>query len=144
MRHLKKVKKLGRDTEHRKALLRNQVISLFTHGKIKTTLQKAKETRRWAEKMITLGKRGTVPARREAFKFLADRKMVNRVFDEIAPLFKERNGGYTRIYRLWRRRGDNAEMAMLELIEFPAVKEEETEEVKEEGKKKKRGLFGKK
>ncbi len=141
MRHLKKVKKLGRDTEHRKALLRNQVISLFTHGKIKTTLQKAKETRRWAEKMITLGKRGTVPARREAFKFLADRKMVNRVFDEIAPLFKERNGGYTRIYKLWRRRGDNAEMAMLELIEFPSAKEEEPKEAQEEGKKKKKGLF---
>ncbi len=143
MRHLKKVKKLGRDTEHRRALLRNQVISLFTHGKIKTTLQKAKETRRWAEKMITLGKRGTVPARREAFRFLADRKMVNRVFDEIAPLFKDRKGGYTRIYRLWRRRGDNAEMAMLELLAFPAVKEEETES-KEEPKKKKKGLFGKK
>ena len=142
MRHLKKVKKLGRDTEHRRALLRNQVISLFTHGKIKTTLQKAKETRRWAEKMITLGKRGTVPARREAFKFLADRKMVNRVFDEIAPLFKDRPGGYTRIYRLWRRRGDNAEMAMLELLAFPAAKEEV--EPKEEEKKKKKGLFGKK
>ncbi len=143
MRHLKKVKKLGRDKEHRRALLRNQVISLFTYGKIKTTLPKAKETRRWAEKMITLGKKGTVPARREAFKFLADRKMVNRVFDEIAPLFKERNGGYTRIYRLWRRRGDNAEMAMLELLAFPAPKEE-TEEPKEEVKKKRWRLFGRK
>lgn len=138
MRHLKKVKKLGRDREHRKALLRNQVTSLFIHGKIKTTLQKAKETRRWAEKMITLGKNGTVAARREAFKFLADRKMVNRVFDEIAPLFKDRNGGYTRIYRLWRRRGDNAEMAMLELLEFPETKEKE--EIQEEKKKKKRFL----
>lgn len=143
MRHLKKVKKLGRDKEHRRALLRNQVISLFTHGKIKTTLPKAKETRRWAEKMITLGKKGTVPARREAFRFLADRKMVNKVFDEIAPLFKERNGGYTRIYRLWRRRGDNAEMAMLELLAFPAPREE-TEEPKEEVKKKKWRLFGRK
>ncbi len=143
MRHLKKVKKLGRDKEHRRALLRNQVISLFTYGKIKTTLPKAKETRRWAEKMITLGKKGTVPARREAFRFLADRKMVNRVFDEIAPLFKERNGGYTRIYRLWRRRGDNAEMAMLELLAFPAPKEE-TEEPKEEVKKKRWRLFGRK
>ncbi len=142
MRHLKKVKKLGRDTEHRRALLRNQVISLFTHGKIRTTLQKAKETRRWAEKMITLGKRGTVPARREAFKFLADRKMVNRVFDEIAPLFAEKQGGYTRIYRLWRRRGDDAEMAMIELLAFPAPKKEESES-KEEGKKKKKGLFKK-
>jgi len=140
MRHLKRVNKLGRDTEHRRALLRNQVISLFTHGKIKTTLQKAKETRRWAEKMITLGKRGTVPARREAFKFLVDRKMVNRLFDEISPLFKERDGGYTRIYRLWRRQGDDAQMAMLELLEFPVSKGEEPEKSEED--KKKKGLFG--
>lgn len=140
MRHLKRVKKLGRDREHRKALMRNQVISLFINGRIRTTLQKAKETRRWAEKMITLGKRGTVPARREAFRFLADRKMVNRVFDEIAPLFKDRNGGYTRIYRLWRRKGDNAELAMLELIEFPATEEKEEDSIKEEKKKKKRFL----
>jgi len=142
MRHLKKVKKLGRDTEHRRALLRNQVISLFTHGKIKTTLQKAKETRRWAEKMITLGKVGTVPARREAFKFLVDRKMVNRVFDEISPLFKDRNGGYTRIYKLWRRRGDDAQMALLELLAFPSGKKEESEKAEEDKKKKKKKFFG--
>ena len=120
MRHRKRIKKLGRDREHRLALLRNQVISLFTHGKIVTTLPKAKETRRYTERMITLGKRGDLSARRLARQFLVRKDITNKLFEEIAPLFKDRNGGYTRIYRLPPRKGDNARMALLELVEFPS------------------------
>ena len=120
MRHRKRIKKLGRDREHRLALLRNQVISLFTHGKIVTTLSKAKETRRYAERMITLGKRGDLSARRLARQFLVRKDITNKLFEEIAPLFKDRNGGYTRIYRLPPRKGDDARMALLELVEFPS------------------------
>ncbi len=119
MRHRKKTRKLGRDAEHRKAMLRNQVISLLMHGRIETTLAKAKETRKVAERMITLGKRGDLHARRLARRFLVDRKVTNYLFDKIAPLFKDVNGGYTRIYRLGVRRGDGAQMAILELTQRP-------------------------
>ncbi len=119
MRHRKKTHKLGRDAEHRKAMLRNQVISLFLHGRIETTLAKAKETRKVAERMITLGKRGDLHARRLARRFLVDRKITNYLFDKIAPLFKDVDGGYTRIYRLGVRRGDGAQMAILELTQRP-------------------------
>lgn len=122
MRHRKKLKKLGRDAEHRLALLRNQVASLFTHGRIVTTLAKAKETRRYAERMITLAKKGDLHSRRIARKFLVDRVLTNRLFEEIAPLFKDRDGGYTRIYRLGTRKGDGAQMAILELLAFPEKK----------------------
>ncbi len=126
MRHRKRIKKLGRDHEHRKALLRNQVISLLLHGKIKTTLAKAKETRRWAEKMITLAKEDTVHSRRMARRFLIDRKITNHLFDKIGPLFKEINGGYTRIYRLGPRRGDGAELAILELTRVPESEQQKS------------------
>lgn len=126
MRHRKKIKKLGRDHEHRKAMLRNQVISLFIHGKIKTTLTKAKETRRWAEKMISLTKEDSVHSRRMARRFLVDRKITNHLFDKIGPLFKEVNGGYTRIYRLGPRRGDGAELAILELTRIPEPEKEKS------------------
>ncbi len=116
MRHRKRVKKLGRDAEHRRALLRNQVISLLVHGKIQTTLAKAKETRRWAERMITLGRRGDLHARRLARQFLVDRKVTNYLFEEVAPRYKDVPSGFTRIYRLGRRRGDGAQMALLQLI----------------------------
>jgi len=119
MRHRKKTRKLGRDAEHRKAMLRNQVISLLMHGRIETTLAKAKETRKVAERMITLGKRGDLHARRLARQFLVDRKVTNYLFDKIAPLFKDVPGGYTRIYRLGVRRGDGAQMAILELTQHP-------------------------
>ena len=122
MRHKKKGKKLGRDHEHRLSLLRNQVISLFTQGRITTTLAKAKETRRYAERMITLAKKGDVHSRRMARRFLVDRKVTNRLFEEIAPLFKDRNGGYTRILKLGERKGDGAHMAILELLGFPEKK----------------------
>ncbi len=140
MRHKKKVRKLGRDAEHRRALLRNQVISLFTHGKIITTLQKAKETRKYAEKMITLAKRGNLHARRQALAFLVDKKITGKLFHEIAPLFKDRNSGYTRIIKLGPRRGDGAEEALLELLEFPkAEAEKEGKSKKEKARKKERG-----
>lgn len=126
MRHRKKTKKLGRDHEHRKAMLRNQVISLFLHGKIKTTLAKAKETRRWAERLITLSKEDTVHARRIARRFLVDRKITNHLFDKIGPLFKGIEGGYTRIYRLGQRRGDGAELAIIELTRVPEIERQKT------------------
>ncbi len=119
MRHRKRVKKLGRDREHRLALLRNQAISLLKHGRIKTTLAKAKATRSFVEKLITIGKEDNFNRRRLVRRYLVDKKMTNYLFDEIAPLFKDRTGGYTRIYRLGFRKGDGAEMAILELVKFP-------------------------
>ncbi|HDN97694.1 MAG TPA: 50S ribosomal protein L17 [bacterium] len=107
--------KCGRDREYWKALVRNQVISLFTHGKIKTTLKKAKLTRSYADWLISLAQNNTLHNRRLALKFLVDKKITNKLFYDIAPLFKGINGGYTRIIRLGFRRGDNAEMALLEL-----------------------------
>ncbi|HDM89640.1 MAG: 50S ribosomal protein L17 [Candidatus Hydrothermae bacterium] len=139
MRHKNKIKKLGRDAEHRRALMRNQVISLFTHGRIRTTLQKAKETRRYAEKMITLAKKGDLHSRRMALSFLTDRKITGKLFHVIAPLFADRNGGYTRIIRLGPRKGDGAEEALLELLEFPREEKEESgKSKKEKGKKEKK------
>ena len=119
MRHRKRVKKLGRDREHRLALLRNQAISLLRHGRIKTTLPKAKATRSFVEKLITIGKNDNFNSRRLVRRYLVDRQMTNYLFDEIAPLFKDRSGGYTRIYRLGFRKGDGAEVAILELVKFP-------------------------
>lgn len=108
--------KLGRPTAHRKAMLRNQVTSLLEHGRIETTAVKAKETQRMAEKMITLGKRGDLHARRQALKYILNEDVVTKLFEEIAPEYSERNGGYTRVLKLGPRRGDGAEMAILELV----------------------------
>lgn len=110
------LRKLGRRADHRKSMLRNQVQSLIENGKIQTTLTRAKETRRVAEKMITLGKRGDLHARRQALAYIYKTETVHKLFEEIAPLYKERNGGYTRILKLGPRQGDAAEMAILELI----------------------------
>jgi large subunit ribosomal protein L17 len=118
MQHNRAGRKLGRTTAHRKSLFRNQLSSLLTHERITTTLPKAKELRPLAEKMITLGKRGGLHARRLAVKTLPDKDAVKRLFDEIAPRFKERVGGYTRIMKLGRRQGDGAEMAILEFVDF--------------------------
>lgn len=117
MRHKKKLKKLGRPRAHRKALLRNQLISFFKHGRIKTTIQKAKETRKLAEKLITLAKEDTQVRRRQVFRILQDKEISEKLFKEIAPKFKDRNSGYTRIIKLGRRIGDGAEEAVLSLIE---------------------------
>jgi large subunit ribosomal protein L17 len=118
MQHNRAGRKLGRTTSHRRALFRNQLASLFTHERITTTLPKAKELRPLAEKMVTLGKRGGLHARRLALKNLPDAGVIKKVFDEIAPRFKDRVGGYTHILKLGRRPGDGAEMAILEFIDF--------------------------
>ena len=118
MQHNRAGRKLGRTTSHRRALFRNQLASLFTHERITTTLPKAKDLRPLAEKMVTLGKRGGLHARRLALKNLPDQGAVKRLFDELAPRFAARTGGYTRILKLGRRPGDGAEMAILEFVDF--------------------------
>ena len=109
-------KKLGRPSAHRKSMLRNLVTDLFRYGRIQTTQDRAKETRRIAEKMITLGKRGDLHARRQALAYIYDEDVVRELFDNIAPKYAERNGGYTRIIKLGQRQGDTAEMVFLELV----------------------------
>ena len=109
-------RKLGRPTAHRKAMLRNQVTDLLREGRITTTITRAKETRRMAEKMITLGKRGDLHARRQVLAYIYDEDVVTELFDNIAPKYAERSGGYTRILKLGQRRGDTAEMVFLELV----------------------------
>jgi len=116
MRHLYSGRKLGRTTAHREMLLRNLVTSLVEKERIRTTVAKAKETRPLAEKMITLGKGGTLAARKRAIAFLTKESAVTRLFETIAPRFTERSGGYTRIVKLGPRKGDGAEMAMIELV----------------------------
>jgi large subunit ribosomal protein L17 len=117
MRHKIAGRKLSRPTAHRMALYRNLVADLFRHEKIVTTEPKAKEARGLAEKMITLGKEGSVASRRRVLAFITDKKVVDKVFSEIAPRYKERPGGYTRILKLGPRVGDGASMAKLELVE---------------------------
>jgi large subunit ribosomal protein L17 len=109
-------RKLGRESAHRKAMLRNLVTDLLREGRITTTEMRAKETRRMAEKMITLGKRGDLHARRQALAYIFDEDVVTKLFDEIAPGYEDRQGGYTRILKLGPRRGDNAEEVFLELV----------------------------
>lgn len=109
-------RKLGRETAHRNLMLRNLVTSLLREGRIETTVTRAKETRRMAEKMITLGKRGDLHARRQALAYILDETVVTDLFENIAPKYAERNGGYTRIIKMGPRRGDCAEMAFIELV----------------------------
>ncbi len=117
MRHKVHTFKIGRTGAHRRAMLANMVSSLFEHGQIKTTLVKAKEARRVAEKMITLGKKGDLHRRRLAIAKMRNKDAVKILFDEIAPKYANRNGGYTRIIRLGMRQGDAAEMCILQLVE---------------------------
>jgi large subunit ribosomal protein L17 len=116
MRHQKRGRKLGRDSAHRKALYANLTAELIQHGRIRTTVAKAKEVRPIAEQMITLGKRGDLHARRQAVAFLRQKPIVKSLFDDIAPRYAERPGGYTRIIKLGPRLGDAAEMAYIELV----------------------------
>ena len=109
-------RKLGRTSDHRKAMLRAMVTFLLEKGRIETTLTRAKETRSLAEKMITLGKANTLHTRRQALAFITSEDVVKKLFDEIAPKYAERNGGYTRIIQTGPRRGDAAPMAILELV----------------------------
>ena len=119
MRHGHGLRKLNRTTSHRLAMFRNMANSLLRHEAIKTTLPKAKELRRVVEPLITLGREPTVANRRLAFNRLRDREMVGKLFDEIGPRYKARNGGYTRILKMGFRVGDNAPMAFVELVDRP-------------------------
>lgn len=109
-------RKLGRPTDQRIAMLRNLVTSLLEYGKIETTVSRAKETRALAEQMITLGKRNTLHTRRQALAFITKEDVVKKLFEEIAPKYQDRNGGYTRIIKTYERRGDAALMAIIELV----------------------------
>ena len=117
MRHRKVSRRLVSTTEHRIALMRNQVRDLFKHGRITTTLAKAKELRRYAEKMITLAKKGDLASRRRALAFIQDKEIVRKLFSEIREKYLDRPGGYTRIVRLGQRRGDAAPLVIVELVE---------------------------
>jgi large subunit ribosomal protein L17 len=118
MRHRKAGKKLGRNSSHRLAMVRNMVTSLLEHERIVTTTPKAKEVRRVAEKMITLAKRGDLHARRQALSFVRDKKVVDKLFGSLKDEYLERNGGYTRIIRTGNRIGDAAPMAILEMVNY--------------------------
>lgn len=126
MRHRKAGRKLNRSPSHRKAMLRNMVTSLLEHERIVTTLPKAKETRRFAEKMITLGKRGDLHARRQALAYIRSKDVVAKLFDVLSGQYADRQGGYTRIIRTGTRQGDAAPMAIVELVGY-------VEEVEEAG-----------
>lgn len=136
MRHQNKTVKLGRTAEHRKALLANLVCSLIEHQRIKTTLAKAKAVRPLAEKMVTLGKNGSLHARRTALAVLRQKGAVKKLFDDIAPRSADRKGGYTRIIRLGQRKSDAAPVAFLEWVDAAEVVVEEAAPA-EKGKKRK-------
>lgn len=146
MRHRVQGRKLGRTSAHRKALFRNQLTALFTHERIITTVHKAKELRPIAERMVTLAGTGTLAARRRVATMVADKTIAKRLFDEIAPRFADRPGGYTRIMRLGRRRGDNAELAIIEFVDYELA--DHQEEGDDKGPKKgsfldrAKGMFG--
>jgi large subunit ribosomal protein L17 len=127
VRHQRHGKKLGRDAAHRKALYSNLAGALIEHGRIKTTVTKAKAVKPYAEQMITLGRRGDLHARRQATAFLRSRDVVHKLFADVAPRFKDRPGGYARIIKIGPRPGDSAEMAYLELVdeEYVAAQREE-------------------
>jgi large subunit ribosomal protein L17 len=131
MRHQKKTVKLGRKAEHRKALLANQICSLIEHQRIRTTLAKAKAVRPLAEKMVTLGKKGSIHARRTAFAVLRQKDAVKKLFDEIAPRTADRNGGYTRIVKLGQRKSDAALIAYLEWVDATLLIDQEIDESEE-------------
>lgn len=135
MRHRKRTIKLGRTSSHRASLLANQVCSLIESKRIKTTLPKAKAVRSLAEKMVTLGKEGTLAARRRAISTLKNKGAVSTLFSGIAPAFQDRKGGYTRIYKLGRRASDSAEMALLEWVDYVAPKTKPRAEEKKEAPK---------
>jgi len=123
MRHRKDHRKLSRTHSHRRALLRNLVTSLIEHERIETTLAKAKEARRVGERMITFAKRGDLSARRHVARYVHGESNVKKLFDTVAPWYETRQGGYTRILKLGRRLGDAGEMALLELVKSPELKE---------------------
>ncbi len=133
MRHMKAGKKLNRTGSHRRAMFRNMVTSLLQHERIVTTEGKSKEAGRLTEKMITLGKRGDLHARRQAVSFIKSNEVVKKLFSELAERYRSRDGGYTRVLKLEPRAGDNAPMAMVELVDRPMVVQPEKTD---KGKKK--------
>ena len=137
MRHLKGGFKLGRKPEHRKAVLRNLTANLIEKNRIKTTLTRAKAVKRVVEKMVTIGKSGTLADKRKALAFLYKRETVQLLFDEVAPRFMDRNGGYTRIIKTDYRKGDGAEMAILEFTDYIFEVKDKKAKAKAKGKAKK-------
>jgi large subunit ribosomal protein L17 len=132
MRHRRRTHRFGRNPKERQAMLENLVTSLLTHQQITTTLEKAKETKKLADRVITLGKADSLHSRRQAFSYLQDHALTSKLFKEVAPRFKTRAGGYTRILQLSRRKGDGAQMALLELTEKEIkVKEAKPKKAKE-------------
>ena len=127
MRHRHSGRQLNRNSSHRKAMFQNMVNSLFKHELIKTTLPKAKELRRFAEPLITLGKEDSVANRRLAFSRMRDKDMVGKLFSELSPRYKERPGGYLRVMKCGFRTGDAAPMAYVELVDRPEIEEEAVE-----------------
>ncbi len=139
MRHLKRTAKLGMKSQHRRATLANMVCSLIQHNRITTTVAKAKEARRWADRMVTLAKKGSLHHRRRALAFLRHKPAVKKLFTEIGKQHADRNGGYTRVIRLGSRSGDAAEMAILEWTGSLAPAGPEPEKGKAKEKKAKKG-----
>jgi len=136
MRHNRAGRKLGRVSEHRRALFRNQLLSLLQKERIITTLPKAKELQPIAERMVTLGRKNTVHARRLVNRWVADRQVIKKLFGEIAPRFASRPGGYTRIVKLGPRKGDGAELAILEFVDYKLPQAaKEKKKAKEEASK---------
>ena len=125
MRHGKKIAKLGRTAPHRKAMLSNMMASLFINERVTTTQTRAKELKRTAERVLTCAKKGDLHARRQVLRVIADKQVVAKLFDELAPRYKSRNGGYTRVIKLGPRRGDGAFMSIVELVDRPEVTAEE-------------------
>lgn len=130
MRHRVEGRKFGRETDARRLMMKNLVKSMVEHGQIHTTLAKAKEMRRFVERVVTYGKKNTVHARRLAYGVLGDRDLVKRLFDDIAPLFADRNGGYTRVVKAGFRRGDNAPMAIIQFVEGAAISPKKADAIK--------------
>ena len=121
MRHRRRTAKLGREASHRKAMIANMVSSLFTHEQVSTTDARGRVLRRTAEHMITFAKRGDLHARRQVLRHIPDKSIVAKLFDEIAPRYAERHGGYTRLVKTGTRRGDGAEMCIVELLDRPGA-----------------------
>ena len=128
MRHGKKIAKLGRTAPHRKAMLSNMMASLFINERVTTTQTRAKELKRTAERVLTCAKKGDLHARRQVLRVIADKQVVAKLFDELGPRYKSRNGGYTRVIKLGPRRGDGAFMSIVELVDRPGVAAEENQE----------------
>lgn len=137
MRHRKSFNKLNRTASHRKAMLANMATQVFLHKKIRTTFVKAKATRPLVERLITFAKKGTIAARREVIKTVSDKTVVKELFDNIAPTFEDRAGGYTRIIKIGRRLGDGAELAFLELVGFEGLIKAKKEKATKKAEQKK-------